>query len=864
MEHFRSERDGLRSLQGRATADLTAMVSLASLRDPSTYRAEGAFRLSSIRWNTLDWSDLTGNWEWREGIAIIDKLEGRGSLGERLSGTVEISSDLDGETTLQLEIADIPLNAWTSAIVPFLPSGAQAAARDVTDKLQGEASAEIHLAVPSAQWQDIDTWSGEGIIRSESFTTFGMNLKQTVVRWQLQQNSLDAFDFQSHWENAIILGNAKIDFEAPFSFQVALALPDYEASRLLESTGLTVPLEWEGRVEVSGDVKGELLPLVWSAEGEGRVRNLRVPDVVIPSEIPFSLAVDAEETRLTVDHLPMWGGMVTVAGHLPWAEHLASRLVVRLEGIDSSQMEQRYFPFPEAPRGVFSGEFEVTSLEKLDSFSALGELSSSEWEMGLLRIENLAAGLHVVDGEVQVKLQGNALGGQLRLVGQSPLDLSELHPWERLDFQGTVTLENARLEDAIRRMRREDAERLRELSGQLAGDWTVAWNPTDTFPQLRGRGVLRNVRWGREELLQTAEGELQLSGTTCEFRNVSAQLGRGRITGQAELPLAGGRRGSFNLLATRIDLRRVLAPWPEVAREFEGTLDSRIRGQFDANWRGTADCQVSRARYAGTEVRGLRLPVDWSYSPERGRITARIRETTLRVAQGRAIVRGELHWGRELELQGLARLSSINLRTLLRGVTSSASVPNGRLDGRLEFSGSRIRSMNDLRGSFVGTLGDAQVLRLPVMEAIVPALGSGQLSASAFDSSDIQLSLARGEVEVDRLAFASSAVQLLVTGRATLEGRLDLDVMAHLGQINTRTPLARALRASLLVAAPPAQLALLAQANDWLTNRLIFLRVGGTFRSPSVQLRPAATVGAEAVRFFLEGATGVPSGFPQP
>jgi hypothetical protein len=516
--------------------------------------------------------------------------------------------------------------------------------------------------------------------------------------------------------------------------------------------------------------------------------------------------------------------------------------------------------FP-ALRGRITGQATLVSLERPANFSAQASLSVSQGTIGPLHVEQGKAEVTAAEGELRVRAEGNVLGGQAAVDGRTPLVLDSPHPWEQLDFRGNLQLQQAQIAEAVQWLERREAEQLRELNGQFGGEWEIAWDASDALPSLEGRVEVQEVRWSREPLLQSGTSDFRLSPALCEIRDFQGQLGRGRVRGNLQLPLRGTGAGTLRMTATRCDVARLLAPWPDLAAQVEGTVDARVQGELGNRWRGTAELFFTRVRLADVDLRSIRLPVEWSYSPGRGVAVLRMRETSLRIAQGMAAVRGEIRWNRQLDLQLAARLSRLDLRTLFRGQAASAHIPSGRLDGQLEVTGSRVRSTRDLSGSFSGTMANAQVLRLPVLDSLIPVLGSGQVGASNFDAGDIQLSLARGRIEVQRLAFAGSAVQLLVTGHATLEGRLDLDVIAHLGQLNQRAPLARVLRASVLAAVSPAQLALLVQANEWLANRLIFARVGGTVRNPVVQLRPVATLGNEAIRFFLDEATGLSAGF---
>src|SRR5207248_4801162 len=103
-------------------------------------------------------------------------------------------------------------------------------------------------------------------------------------------------------------------------------------------------------------------------------------------------------------------------------------------------------------------------------------------------------------------------------------------------------------------------------------------------------------------------------------------------------------------------------------------------------------------------------------------------------------------------------------------------------------------------------------------------------------------------------ALTGRVVQVFINGLVTLEGRLDLDVLAQtqrmgppsvqfLRFIGVRVPMAGPIPVSLLI-----------QASTYLSNRLIHLRVTGTYRSPTIQIEPISLLADEAVRYFVNQA----------
>jgi translocation and assembly module TamB len=96
-------------------------------------------------------------------------------------------------------------------------------------------------------------------------------------------------------------------------------------------------------------------------------------------------------------------------------------------------------------------------------------------------------------------------------------------------------------------------------------------------------------------------------------------------------------------------------------------------------------------------------------------------------------------------------------------------------------------------------------------------------------------------------------LQVHADGTATLEGRLNLNVVAKNGDVGLPT-LRLGVIALRVPIAGPVPLVLLQEASNLLANRAIYLEVTGTARKPVVRVRPLALLSEEAVRFFLNRA----------
>jgi len=126
-------------------------------------------------------------------------------------------------------------------------------------------------------------------------------------------------------------------------------------------------------------------------------------------------------------------------------------------------------------------------------------------------------------------------------------------------------------------------------------------------------------------------------------------------------------------------------------------------------------------------------------------------------------------------------------------------------------------------------------------------------SSGSFQKGELRGRLANGVARIERFTMSGNDTRLQAYGTITMQGRLNLDVIATTGG----DPLSRGLLRRVAIPIIEAQtvpLTLLNRTNALLADQLIYLRVGGTVSSPTIQVQPVPQLGYEALRFFLTGA----------
>jgi len=384
---------------------------------------------------------------------------------------------------------------------------------------------------------------------------------------------------------------------------------------------------------------------------------------------------------------------------------------------------------------------------------------------------------------------------------------------------------------------------LAPLTGRVDAMLTYSHDPKRG---LLGSGHIsvRRLAWGGSELSSQLTGILRINETVLELADVTGLFAGGVVRGRVRYNRAQPQRSFFNVLVERADPKLLLAPWPDFAELVSGSTSVHLRGMIGRWWRGTGEVALARGEIGGVTTSDLRVPFDWALSPGRGgNIT--MRDPSGRFMGGQVVGRAHYEWwAGGSRAEGDLRFGGLDLKAL------DVSQLSGRVKGRFTFSGTDVRSLNDLTGQLTATLGDFAPRQNPVMQRLTPYLGTGQ-SVLPFQSGELRARLARGTFRVERLELLSSGAQVFAEGTVTLAGRLDLNVIANTGQLGPDDRVIRLL-ARRIPSSGAVPLMVLRELNDLTSNRLIRLSVTGTIDQPVVRVNKAALLTDEAARFFTQ------------
>ena len=120
--------------------------------------------------------------------------------------------------------------------------------------------------------------------------------------------------------------------------------------------------------------------------------------------------------------------------------------------------------------------------------------------------------------------------------------------------------------------------------------------------------------------------------------NVTGDVAGGLFLGQFVFGLKTNSRSWFSIDLQQVEASRILIPLPDVAAHVKGPVDVNLRGRIGGNeWDGSGGATLVRGQVYGMEVTEWRIPLTFSFSPQQGTGELTVRDSTARLAQGRAV-----------------------------------------------------------------------------------------------------------------------------------------------------------------------------------------------------------------------------------
>jgi hypothetical protein len=395
----------------------------------------------------------------------------------------------------------------------------------------------------------------------------------------------------------------------------------------------------------------------------------------------------------------------------------------------------------------------------------------------------------------------------------------------------------------------------------MSVDMDYSFGP-DRLPVGRGHILFSKVNWQTAPITDSLRAEITLNGKEVRISGLSGNLAGGEIGGQIVYNLQERERSHFKLTLERADAAQVLAPLQRSmvganldssavgSAAIQGSVQANLHGSLGREWRGIGTIVLDHGKVYGVDVTQWRLPVSLTFNPRHGRAQVDIRDSTAEFSPGRATGEATFVLGTASRVAGSFRFRDVDMRGIVRSTGDMSTVAAGRVSGLVQFDGNDVRSLDDITATLEASLTSTQALQLPILRLIVPFIQPG-LGSTTFQQGDLKARISNGVIHVQHLTLASDLLKLVMEGTVTSQGRLDLDATAAVGNLGGLRDGAFLLLAREVPAVGPVPAAVVAAVSAFAATRSVRVHIGGTARSPSVQLQPFTALTEEAVRFLL-------------
>jgi len=844
-------------VSGRLSMTVQASLPVDRPHDLKLYKVKGTATLPTFSLSGVDMKEVTARVYYEDGVLHLEEVRGqlvsgpapkdRKPYAGTFAGSARLGVVPEGDLTADLTLTEVPL-AQIARAVGF------------EEAVAGAVSGSANLRVPAGKLRDPAAWEGSGKLNADRVAAYGWALTDVSATARVAKGLLTVRDVTGKLEGATLSGSAEAKLTAPYTYEgkVELAKGDLASLRRL-APGLRPTLPVAGVFGITAEVNGTLSPFTAKVSGSGTGEDVKIEKATVNS-LNFRWAPAGDVLKVSDVKARLYGGEVTGSADVPLSEKQEGKLDLHLQDVDVGALVHDIPALPLRLEGKVSGAIkgtlQVATAAGERSFDGEVELMAPKLRVQNLPAEKLTGTISYRKGVGEYHLKGSLLGGTFdvdgrippkREPGQRPRAPEGPEPAadSRLRIRGA---ELGRLGEAL-----EMREWLDPLHGGFDLDVEFRLDSSDYLPVGSGRVIVTRLRWGDRVIADSLRGDILLSGGEARLRDLTGEVGGGTVRGQVVLRLRDLGRSSFNIALDGADASRILAPWPSLAANVTGSIDARLRGTLGRHWTGGGDIVLTRGKVGGVEVSEWRVPLRFDVAPARGRAEITVAEMSAQLGHGRVSGHGTLGFGSDTHTDGNLRFSGVDLRTLLPSPTESTTLGGGLASGRIDFSGSNVRSLDDVTATVDATFSQAQAFQMPILSSLLPFIARGQ-SSSTFQSGELRGRLANGIFRVQKLSLSGSVVNLFAEGTITTASRLNLEVTAATSVVGAGTGLLRLV--GLRVPVGPLPLTLLVEVTTRLSSTSVHLTVGGTVREPVVRVEPLSLLTDEAARFFLLRARG--------
>lgn len=629
---------------------------------------------------------------------------------------------------------------------------------------------------------------------------------------------------------------------------------DFEVKGATKSMALSTAMfdKLSGIATSKFELTGQAKPWSIKSTGLASFENLNFDKAVL-SDIQTTWEFDSSKPNAQRLDIDGFGGSAS----LDSSRSKSDDLIFEIDKLELSELAAfRTLPVE------LSGSVTGTAMIKNWRFPAKTKISGSATSklvrVGRARLTRAVGQASLTDGgkTLEYSLDAQLLDGKLECSGKT--ELSSNSNLFKSSFPVKVRLVNGRLNRFAESISASPIEALKQLQGRVSMmmDWEVT---PGVYPKGSGVVSLEDAKYRNRLVSRKIFSNIVFEDGIVRLKRINADLQQGEISGRAVIPLVGSTTGSYQLDIRNFSLSRMLQVLMDDPVESSGLVNARISGRAGRTITGSGTLGVSQAGLFGTSSQSMKVPVRFKIEPAQRMAKIEMPNTRFKAFRGTVDGNAKLTIGSTMQLESRLELSNLDSKSLIKSLSGYEKPGNGKLSGKLEISGRNIRTENDLVGSFRGKLKQSNALSFPLLDQASRFLGNTtSLRGDQFDSDTIILGLSKGRLNVKQFRLQNALASIFISGDAWLSGKLDLEIAARVERLNQPT-LIDQLAGSPIARITGPEAAFIAQAAEFLSERIVFLDVGGTASRPQIRLNPGKQLKEEAIRYFLRGSQILPN-----
>ena len=853
-------------MAGKLSLKADATIPLGHLADLKDYSIRGQATLTGASIAGVDLGRLSAKFALAKGVLDLDDLSGQ--LVERPNGSVDspptatpprpadaplvaggfrgkLRAELSppGKLTARFEARALPLSELAA---PFFPR---------PTPIGGRLSANFDADGDVAHLDDPRAWTVRGRVESDRVRYREATLDAIATRFAIEGGRLGLPDLSARLGGNPLNARLSLDLAGARAFSGEVDVREWAIERVLALIPRAPrPAPASGVVDGRVAFRGTLRPLVLTSDGRVTIRGATVEAIPL-GDVAATWATEGREVIVKEITARPFSGRFAGRATIPDTTNRPARVEATFAEIRTDQLADALTHGRLKLSGTAGGKLVATIPADPKGLAVDFTLEAPMLTVQGVPAGTVAAAIRGKGGTIDYEVTADGPDGKARFHGSVPLG----GPSPEKAANAELRASGLGLDDVASLL--GVAGLPPDLKGRAAIDANLRARGTDLGAVgLHGFVEVLDLRWGDAFPIGGLRGVVMRSADAWRVDSIRGELAGGVASGVAwgATPKDGPRAVNFEIETDRAALARLLAFAPGVAKSAEGFGTLRIAGRLQETLAADAELSVTNARLGGVAIADLRAPADITYHPAERRGTLRVSRAMGRAAGGRVQGSGWLRFGIDKAFSADLTLADVDVESLMRIGSTAARPGSGKVNGRLTLAGTDPALPRTFRGRIEMGLHDASIGDIPIIRTLDRFLGAAQ--GGAFESGGLRATIADGRILVDDLRLEGRILQVHATGVVTLVGAVDLVVLVNTNQIIPETGEALAAIIPGLRQAMGRDEEARLRVSNYLSNRLLKFRVGGTIANPNASARPRSRRRRGAPRDSSRGCSSCRSG----